>query len=46
VVTNTIPLREDARNCSRIRPLTIAGLLGETMRRIHNDESVTSLFID
>ena len=46
VVTNTIPLREDARACSRIRPLTIAGLLGETMRRIHNDESVTSLFID
>jgi ribose-phosphate pyrophosphokinase len=46
VVTNTIPLREDARACSRIRLLTIAGLLGETMRRIHNDESVTSLFID
>jgi ribose-phosphate pyrophosphokinase len=46
VVTNTIPLREDARACPRIRPLTIAGLLGETMRRIHNDESVTSLFID
>jgi len=46
IVTNTIPLREDARACSRIRPLTIAGLLGETMRRIHNDESVTSLFID
>ena len=46
VVTNTIPLREDARACERIRPLTIAGLLGETMRRIHNDESVTSLFID
>ena len=46
VVTNTIPLREDARACPRIRALTIAGLLGETMRRIHNDESVTSLFID
>jgi ribose-phosphate pyrophosphokinase len=46
VVTNTIPLRPDARACSRIRSLTIAGLLGETMRRIHNDESVTSLFID
>jgi ribose-phosphate pyrophosphokinase len=46
VVTNTIPLREDARACPRIRTLTIAGLLGETMRRIHNDESVTSLFID
>jgi ribose-phosphate pyrophosphokinase len=46
VVTNTIPLRQDARGCPRIRSLTIAGLLGETMRRIHNDESVTSLFID
>ena len=46
VVTNTIPLRADAQACERIRPLTIAGLLGETMRRIHNDESVTSLFID
>jgi ribose-phosphate pyrophosphokinase len=46
VVTNTIPLRPEARACQRIRPLTIAGLLAETMRRIHNDESVTSLFID
>ncbi len=46
VVTNTIPLREDAKQCPRIRLLTIAGLLSETMRRIHNDESVTSLFID
>ncbi len=46
VVTNTIPLRADAKQCPRIRLLTIAGLLSETMRRIHNDESVTSLFID
>ncbi|MCU0767590.1 MAG: ribose-phosphate diphosphokinase [Gammaproteobacteria bacterium] len=46
VVTNTIPLRPEASACPRIRPLTIAGLLAETMRRIHNDESVTSLFID
>jgi ribose-phosphate pyrophosphokinase len=46
VVTNTIPLREEARSCDRIRQLSIAELLAETMRRISNEESVSSLFID
>lgn len=46
VVTDTIPLREEAKTCSRIRVLSIAGMLGETIRRISNDESVSSLFID
>jgi ribose-phosphate pyrophosphokinase len=46
VVTDTIPLREEAKTCSRIRVLSIAGMLGETIRRISNDESVGSLFID
>jgi ribose-phosphate pyrophosphokinase len=46
VVTNSIPLREDARACDRIRPLSVAGLLAETMRRISNEESVSSLFVD
>ena len=46
VVTDTIPLREDARNCSRIRQLSIAELLAETMRRISNEDSVSSLFMD
>ena len=46
VVTNTIPLREDAAACSKIRPLSIAGLLAESIRRINNDESVSSLFVD
>jgi len=46
VVTDSIPLREDARACAKIRPLSIAGLLAETMRRISNEESVSSLFVD
>jgi ribose-phosphate pyrophosphokinase len=46
VVTNTIPLREDAQRCGRIRQLSIAGLLAETMRRISNEDSVSSLFMD
>jgi ribose-phosphate pyrophosphokinase len=44
VVTDTIPLREDAENCKRIRVLTVASLLAETVRRISNDDSVSSLF--
>ena len=46
VVTDTIPLREDARNCSHIRVLTVASLLAETMRRISNEDSVSSLFVE
>jgi ribose-phosphate pyrophosphokinase len=46
VVTDTIPLRENARGCRRIRQLTVAGLLAETMRRIRDEESVSSLYID
>jgi ribose-phosphate pyrophosphokinase len=46
VVTDTIPLREDAKNCRKIRQLTVAGLLAETMRRIRDEESVSSLYID
>ena len=46
VVTDSIPLREDARKSNRIRALSIAGLLAETMRRISNEESVSSLFVD
>jgi ribose-phosphate pyrophosphokinase len=46
VVTDTIPLREDARNCKRIRQLSVAELMAETMRRISAEESVSSLFID
>lgn len=46
VVTDTIPLSEAARSCSRIRQLSVAGLLAETMRRISDEESVSSLYID
>jgi len=46
VVTDTIPLREDAATCDRIRVVSIASLLAETMRRISNDDSVSSLFVE
>jgi ribose-phosphate pyrophosphokinase len=46
VVTDTIPLREEARACPRIRQISIAELLAETMLRISNEESVSSLFME
>ncbi len=46
VVTDTIPLRDDARQCPRIRVLTVAELLAETIRRISNEDSVSSLFME
>ena len=46
VVTDTIPLRDAARACPKIRQLSVAGLLAETMRRIRDEESVSSLYID
>ena len=46
VVSNTIPLSPEAQDCDRIRQLSIAGLLAESMRRISNEESVSSLFMD
>ncbi len=46
VVTDSIPLSEDALNCKKIRQLSIAELLAETMRRVSNEESVSSLFMD
>ena len=46
VVTDTIPLREDARKCKKIRVLTVASLLAETMRRISEEASVSSLFVE
>jgi ribose-phosphate pyrophosphokinase len=46
VVTDTIPLREEAKKCRKIRQLSVAGLLAETIRRILDEESVSSLYID
>ena len=45
VVTDTIPLRAEARECGRVQVVSIAGLLGEAIRRITNEESVSSLFV-
>ena len=46
VVTDTIPLRDDAARCPRIRQLSVAELLAETIRRISNEDSVSSLFVE
>jgi len=46
VVTDSLPLSDEAQNCSRIRQLSIAAMLAETMRRINQEESVSSLYMD
>jgi ribose-phosphate pyrophosphokinase len=46
VVTDTIPLSPEARACKRIRVLSVAELLAETMRRIRDEDSVSSLYVD
>ncbi len=46
VVTDTIPLSPQAKSCGRIRQLSVAALLAETIRRIRDEESVSSLYVD
>ena len=46
VVTDTIPLSPEAEASGKIRQLSIATMLGETIRRIHSDESVSSMYMD
>ena len=46
VVTDTIPLSETARECTKIRQLSTASLMAETMRRISDEESVSSMYVD
>jgi ribose-phosphate pyrophosphokinase len=46
IVTDTIPLSAQAKSCSRIRQLSVAELLAETIRRIRDEESVSSLYVD
>jgi len=45
VVTNTIPLGKEAKNCDKIEVLSIADLLGKAIKRIHEGSSVSSLFV-
>jgi len=44
VVTDTIPLTDAAQACGRIRQLTLAGLLAESIRRVNNEESISAMF--
>jgi ribose-phosphate pyrophosphokinase len=46
VVTDTIPLQPDAQGCKKIRQLSVAEMLAETIRRIAVGESVSSLYVD
>ena len=45
VVTDTVPLRPEGRQCAKITVLSVAQLLGEAIRRTHHEESVSSLFL-
>jgi len=45
VVTNTIPLGKEAQNVEKIKVLSVSALLGEAIRRIHDEDSVSSLFV-
>ncbi|MCB0308520.1 MAG: ribose-phosphate pyrophosphokinase [Bdellovibrionales bacterium] len=45
IVTDTVPLRENAKNCKKISVLSVADILGEAISRIHDEDSVSSLFI-
>jgi ribose-phosphate pyrophosphokinase len=46
VVTDTIPLQDGSKACRRIRQLSVAGMLAESIRRINLEESVSTLFMD
>ena len=46
VITNTIPLSEEGKKCTKVRQLSVAFLFAETIRRISDGESVTSLFAE
>ena len=46
VVTDTIPLRSEAATCSKIRQLSVAAMLAESIRRVSEGESLSSMFVD
>ena len=45
LITNTTPLEEKLSQCDKLKPLSVAPLLGEAIRRIHENSSVSSLFV-
>jgi ribose-phosphate pyrophosphokinase len=45
IVTDTIPLSVEAQDCTKIKVISVAPLLGEAIRRINNEDSVSSLFV-
>jgi ribose-phosphate pyrophosphokinase len=45
IVSDSIALRADARDCKKLQVVTVSGLLAEAIRRINNEESISSLFI-
>ena len=46
VVTDTIPLTQEAQDCGDIKVLTVSSMLGEAIKRIHRNESVSNLFVE
>jgi ribose-phosphate pyrophosphokinase len=46
VVTDTIPLHPDAKNCPKIRQLSLSELLAQSIQRVHTDESLSSMFLE
>ncbi|MCW8998021.1 MAG: hypothetical protein OQK04_04840 [Kangiellaceae bacterium] len=46
VVTDTIPLSEEAKGCDRITILTLSEMLGESIRRVNEEESLSTMFMD
>jgi len=45
VVTNTIPISAEGKKCAKLKVLSLAPLIGEAIRRTHQEESISSLFI-
>ena len=45
IVTNTIPLTREAEGCKKVKVLSVAHLIGEAIRRTHQEESISSLFV-